>query len=140
MLQKVVNNLFRKAVKNSDGTVGYTMDMSKSIGTAMGGAFAISDYNESRDNGNGVISSALLVVMAPPWPAPTFSVIFLSHSLIEMGFMFSSPPIRWKDAAVVAYSCKPFKSASLSKEVNTIVPDMPLLPLEKERGSALPIV
>ena len=43
MLQKVVNNLFRKAVKNSDGTVGYTMDMSKSIGTAMGGAFAISD-------------------------------------------------------------------------------------------------
>ena len=28
----------------------------------------------------------------------------------------------------------------LSKEVNTIVPDMPLLPLEKERGSALPIV
>ena len=60
MLQKVVNNLFRKAVKNSDGTVGYSMSMEKTIGTSLGGAFAISDYNESRDNGNGVISSALL--------------------------------------------------------------------------------
>ena len=60
MLQKVVNKLFRKAVKNSDGTVGYSMSMEKTIGTSLGGAFAISDYNESRDNGNGVISSALL--------------------------------------------------------------------------------
>ena len=50
MLQKVVNKLFRKAVKNSDGTVGYSMSMEKTIGTSLGGAFAISDYNESRDN------------------------------------------------------------------------------------------
>lgn len=60
MLQKVVNRMFRKAVKNRDGTVSYNTDMNTTIGTVLGGGFAISDYNDARDNGNGIISSAML--------------------------------------------------------------------------------
>lgn len=54
--------------------------------------------------------------------------------------MLSSPPIRWKVAELTAFSFRAAIRASLSKEVNTRVPAIPRLPLEKDLGSAEPRV
>lgn len=62
MVTNVVNKLLKKAVKNDAGKViGYDgYDKMKMVNVGLGGAFSISDYNDMRDNGNGVISSALM--------------------------------------------------------------------------------